>query len=240
MFDAVPVKRGCGERVEGGCYAECGLSPFGRPLEEFLIDPPIRADVKALGITQRGVHLIEQNGVFHIADWVGAEHYPNVADFIEEGRRFGFSRRCEGIDYAKLTDKSKLVLLHARAWIENADEYLNYFCKVSPAPLTEYDPCPMNKVAHEYHANPEMCVGVWWNDVEGGKAGEGRAVVRHMPSFSYNAFCRPPNVTPEYQVAFFLTLPIHRLVVVKAEDESHKPKLEKVSRTKLMVEEVNR
>ena len=46
MFDfdfpkADPVPRGCGEREPGGVYAECGLSPRGRPLEEFLFDPPL-------------------------------------------------------------------------------------------------------------------------------------------------------------------------------------------------------
>ena len=42
MFDhnfpkADPVERGCGDREPGGVYCECGLSPRGRPLEEFLI-----------------------------------------------------------------------------------------------------------------------------------------------------------------------------------------------------------
>ena len=38
---AIPVERGCGEREPGGVYAECGLSPYGSPLEHFLIDPPM-------------------------------------------------------------------------------------------------------------------------------------------------------------------------------------------------------
>ena len=36
---ADPVERGCGEREQGGVYAETGLSPYGTPLEYFLIDP---------------------------------------------------------------------------------------------------------------------------------------------------------------------------------------------------------
>jgi hypothetical protein len=240
-FSAQAVQRGCGTRVAGGCYAECGLSPFGRPLEEFFVDPPIRVDLHALGITPRGIHLIEQNGVWHVADWIGSQHYPNVADFIEEGRRFGFSRRCEGIDYSRLTERSKMVLLHARAWIDNADEYLNYFCRVRPVPGTEYDPCPCGRPDHQYKNNPEMCAGVWWNDVEGGdETGDGRAVTRKMPSFTYDAFYRPAQVNPDYQTAIFLTLPITRLVVVKADDKSHKQKVAKVERTTLPVEEVTR
>lgn len=43
--NAIPVRRGCGERKQGGIYGECGLSPFGRPLEDFLLDPaPYVAD----------------------------------------------------------------------------------------------------------------------------------------------------------------------------------------------------
>src|SRR5438552_2486585 len=37
---ADPVERGCGEREQGGVYAETGLSRYGTPLEYFLIDPP--------------------------------------------------------------------------------------------------------------------------------------------------------------------------------------------------------
>ncbi len=37
----VPLERGCGMREKGGLYACCGTSPFGKPVEEFLIDPPL-------------------------------------------------------------------------------------------------------------------------------------------------------------------------------------------------------
>jgi hypothetical protein len=95
--------RGCGTRVKGGIYAECKLSPFGMPIEHFLIDPPnpIPDD---LGLTPVGVKLFERDGVFHILDWVGSAHYKNVADFIEETRNFGASRRLsKSTDFSKLT-----------------------------------------------------------------------------------------------------------------------------------------
>jgi hypothetical protein len=45
MFDdfpkAIAEPRGCGDREEGGVYAECGPSPYGSPLEHFLFDPPL-------------------------------------------------------------------------------------------------------------------------------------------------------------------------------------------------------
>ena len=38
---AVPEPRGCGDREEGGVYAESGISASGNPLEHFLFDPPL-------------------------------------------------------------------------------------------------------------------------------------------------------------------------------------------------------
>ena len=105
MFDldfpkADPVPRGCGEREPGGVYAESGLSPRGRPLEEFLFDPPLPVPV--------GLDLInkpqlwqrtlasgepaldeEELPIFDLLIWVGAEHYPYCPDYLEEVKHWG-------------------------------------------------------------------------------------------------------------------------------------------------------
>lgn len=60
--------------------------------------------------------------VTHVFDIVGAEYYPNVADFLEEARRMGVSRRLELEDrrqYARLSHRSRLMLLHHKAVINN-------------------------------------------------------------------------------------------------------------------------
>src|SRR5262249_38923290 len=78
------MKRQCGYRKKGGVYLTVPTSEDGAPIEYFLVDPPQPVELGALGIAPRGVHLIENEGVWHVFDVVGQESYPNVADFVEE------------------------------------------------------------------------------------------------------------------------------------------------------------
>lgn len=106
------VERGCGTRVKGGVYAECGTSRNGVPLEHFLVDPP-----KPMNVDHKvGVELIRgPDDRYHLIDWVGSAHYPNVADFLEEGLRHGFSRRLpRKLDLTVLDRGSRLLIVHAR------------------------------------------------------------------------------------------------------------------------------
>lgn len=200
---AVPVRRGCGLRREDGVYCECGLSPYGSPLETFVLDPPIPlpsdVDVSPLGVT-----LVEGNGVTYIIDWVGGEYYPSVADFLEEVRRAGLSRRLpKNLDFSRLSEKSRILLVHARAGIENWREYPE-----------RIHPCPRGN-----HKTTEFCAGLWWEDVEGTHDMEPDGLAtRDMPSFSYQARTRPPDVPPDYEPMFFASFPISRLVVVNGEN----------------------
>lgn len=110
------IKRGCGTREQGGIYLETGTSAWGEPLEAFLADPPIpmTCDSKV------GVELTERHGVVHVLDWVGQEHYPYVADVLEEGRHYGFSRRIpKTLDLSRLTRESRLMLVHAGGLVVN-------------------------------------------------------------------------------------------------------------------------
>src|SRR5512134_804276 len=110
--------RGCGKRVAGGIYAECPLSSGGRPIEDFLIEPPVKVDPNEIGLSPIGVKLIERKDGVHVLDWVGKEGYPNVADFVEEVRHLGLSRRLpKTLDFTKITANSLIVLLHENAWI---------------------------------------------------------------------------------------------------------------------------
>src|SRR5690349_2687008 len=84
---AAVVLRGCGERTPGGVYIECGLSPVGRPFEDFLIDPPLSLPpglgVEALA-NKPQFWIDSTTYTVHLVIWIGAEHYPYLADFIEE------------------------------------------------------------------------------------------------------------------------------------------------------------
>jgi hypothetical protein len=129
MFDfdfpkADPVPRGCGEREPGGVYAESGLSPHGRPLEEFLFDPPLPIPegldlINKPLLWQRtlasGEPALDENDlpIFDLLIWVGAEHYPYCPDYLEETRRYGASRRLNpNLDLSQLSRSSRMILAH--------------------------------------------------------------------------------------------------------------------------------
>jgi hypothetical protein len=137
--------RGCGAgRVAGGLYAVCGGGTT--PLEEFLFCPPVLPPAN-MRIAARGVTLFQHGGIWHIADHIGSEHYPNVADYVEELRRLGLSRRIPtNLDFTLLTrGKSRIVLLHSRAYLRNyrdlqvSDPYPRACPKHIPGHATEED-----------------------------------------------------------------------------------------------------
>lgn len=211
--------RGCGTRVKGGIYAECPLSSYGLPLEEFIVDPPIPVDAKELGVTQVGVKLIDRKGTWHIMDWVGSTHYPNVADYVEEVRRFGLSRRLStSLDFKKLTSQSRILLLHSHAYIYNFDEYAETEPSLEElANCSPYPSCPKNLPEHIRPNMSTMCIRLWYQDVTGGTKIKGRQVTRKMPSFEYQALEAPEDIKPDYRVAIFASFPITNLAVIKDE-----------------------
>ena len=121
---ADPVPRGCGDREPGGIYAECGLSSRGRPLEEFLLDPPlpIPAGIDLVNKPQTwqrmlpsGEPALDGEGlpIFDLLIWVGAEFYPYCPDFLEEVKRYGASRRLNpNLDLSLLSQSSRMILAH--------------------------------------------------------------------------------------------------------------------------------
>lgn len=237
------VVRGCGTRHKGGIYAESELSPFGVPIEECLFDPPVPADLAELGVTPRGVTLIERDGVTHIVDYVGEESYPNVMDFVEEVRRFGLSRRLpKNLDFSRIGPASRILLIHKKAWIENSAEYF------AARPQMAAWPCPKRLDEHKYPAAaPAMCASLWREDLEGDdleipsalheiasddprwiwEEGYGdRGRVKVMPSFRYVGAVRPEGVNPAYRPAFFLGLPLTRITIINdPEGDSHEDAL---------------
>jgi hypothetical protein len=101
---------------------EVATSPFGMPLEHFLIDPPSSIVPQQLGLTPVGVRgVVDTDGIYQVLDWVGSDSYPKVSDFIDEAKVSGVSRRCEGpgVDYSMITPESRLLLVHSRAAITN-------------------------------------------------------------------------------------------------------------------------
>jgi hypothetical protein len=108
-------------------------------------------DPKEIGVTPRGVHLVELDGVNHIVDIVGAKHYPTPAHFVEEMLRLGISRRIsKTFPFEKLDpSRSRLILLHRRAFVEGQS-------------LTSVK-CPLNR--HRSLPGESDCSGCWWNTI---------------------------------------------------------------------------
>ena len=143
-------RRLCGLRQPGGAYLAVPLSPGGRPVEEFLVDPPQVVRKDALGLSAIGVTLVQRDGVTHVLDIVGRQHYPTVASYIDEVRRLGVSRRISRkTDFSGLSADSRLVLLHEHADIANALEF--------PSARR----CPCEREEHLVEDFRGMCARLW-------------------------------------------------------------------------------
>lgn len=146
-------RRGCGYRQPGGAYFAVPLAPGGRPVEEFLIDPPVVVeDAARLSLTSVGVAVFEHDGATHVVDIVGREHYPTVAAFVDEARRLGVSRKApKTIGFAQITAQSRLLLAHAHADIANAAEF----------PTDAVCPCMLMTTCCPFEG---MCARLGWQE----------------------------------------------------------------------------
>ncbi len=134
--------RGCGNRKPGGVYICSKLGPYGKPLEHFIIDPPLPFDGKPF----RAPIVMKEGDTKHLVFWVGAEFYPECCDYIEETRVKGASKRVRpDFPIEILTPESKMFFVHPRAIIENFTEL----------PKPEY--CPKQETQHT--DNAEYCIG---------------------------------------------------------------------------------
>lgn len=137
------ITRGCGLRKPGGLYVCSGLSPYGSPIENFIVDPPLPYNSGPF----RAPIVFEKEGRKHIMMWVGAEYYPYCSDFIEEVRKYGASKRVpNNFPIEELERGSMLFLVHPKAMVADF-EYL---------PMVEY--CPKADPSH-WAANEEYCLG---------------------------------------------------------------------------------
>ena len=234
-----PFARGCGYRKVGGVYVVTGTSPYGKPVENFIVEPSGPSDPEQMGLAAIGVmpiRIAPQDEQVHLLNWVGEEHYPNVTDFIEEVRRRGGSSRIpKNFDFESIKGKPYIYHMHAHAWIENALEYQldppaelrqeighgtwleNIAASIAGEISVGRRPCPTKR--HSDTSETEMCGRLWWEDVHGGEYvvadKDDREVSRQIGDVTYRAYTPPKGVTPRYLPAVFFRLPIHRLEVIR-------------------------
>lgn len=227
------VIRGCGTRHRGAVYAEVPLSSRGVPLDTFLICPPTVIDPDELRISARGVTLIERDGTTHVIDWIGREHYPNVADFIAEARRHGISRRLpRNLDFGKLTSRSRLLMVHPRAHMNNSAELRDALQREAAERAQDgrrnnvviRASCPKDIPSHTGVGEGEMCQALFYDDVQGGDvvldpAVPFRTVERTIGDTTYRARYRPEGVYLDYAPAIFMSVPIAQLTVIDDPDD---------------------
>lgn len=252
FFPAIAGARGCGTRVAGGIYIEVGLVPpgaalrgMGRPVEDFLLDPPVKLH-PAMDFSDRGVNIIEQPAtdgrvIHHVVDVVGEKYYPNVADFVEEVRHMGLSRRIQStVPFGLLTEHSRIILVHRKAWVNHWNELRAHVEGLEDGETGHR--CPTTTLGRkiEHERGTTMCAGVWWEDLDPDTVRPGTRpgyVERDMPSFTYSGKPRPDSIDTDYESAFFASFPISRLVVVKGEQSDLK--LERARAARLRVDEVD-
>lgn len=210
-------QRACGKRIAAGIYAETRLSPSGEQVESFILCPPKPIELTAWGLTPRGARLIEVDGVWHIFDIVSKMDY-RVADYIEETCIKGASRRLSSkLDFSKLSQDSRLVLIHEQAIIENYNEY--------PQPPCVH--CPLD--IHLDSLN-DMCAGLWWHDIPAAelqREAEPPQHIRTIPGgVCYFANPRPKDLTPVYRHGIFMSLPVTNLTVIAGRNQQEVEKAE--------------
>jgi hypothetical protein len=224
----------------GGVYLETLLGNGGLPVEAFLIEDPIKADLNALGASSLGVSMLKtKDGAWNVLDWIGEQHYPNVADFVEEVRAMGLSRRISrNLDFSKLTPASRVLTVHRKAFVENWRTFYdddNPMLQPKETPASERFEkwrCPKGRHGHEKGVCHEdgCCIGAWWHDIVGGQPIiEGsRRVERTCGSTVYQAIS--PEHSGTYSAAIFAAFPISRIAVIRDPEGSHAVAMDKASR----------
>lgn len=226
--------RACGEgRILGGIYLECGLSPFGEPMESFWMDPPLPLPLTVQAqVTPLGMSLWEAgDGTHHVLDWIGESHYPYVPDFLEEARVMGFSRRApKTLDFSKLGPGSRMIYIHKRARVANHLDFAPY--------LPDFE-CPCGKG----HLAGDSCIGLLWHVAPADPKvldTVGRALkIKGKDSYPLLPLTKGAPA-PVYEVALFASMPITSVSVVAGTSGYDKLAYEKASLSSLPVDVVNK
>jgi len=225
-------KRGCGFRAAGGVYMECGLAPNGKPVEWFLYDPPL--EMGNIELSAQGIQLIQDSaGVYHVVDWIGESNYPRVADFIEEVREMGVSRRASATTHFELLGPgSTMIFVHRHAiyndpaTVIEQNEAMPPFAGSDAVALSRCALFAKAKDSKHFHDSSISCSRLWYfqtpDDIV--RRDPQSIYLRDIPGVvRYQVTPLSPAADAEYATrpGLFMRVPISRLAVVEAQDGSH-------------------
>lgn len=202
-------KRGCGTRDAGGLYACTGTSDDGRPMEEFIWDPPVPWN----GGYLRSPRLHQRHdGRWDLLVWIGDESYPFVPDFVEEARRFGVSRRIPtSLDMSSIVPfQSRMIFIHQRVITptfyelqERTHEILKTPCECFHSPIRKRGDTQCTLALWELSALESIPPGH-----ELGTRNGGSTIIR-TPSVQYvTQIPITPSEAPGYTPGIFMATPL--------------------------------
>lgn len=241
--------------IEEPCLTCNGIAPKKKAKDRYVTPCPV-------------CHGTGKETVTHVFDIVGQEYYPNVADFLEEARRMGVSRRMELEDarqYARLSTRSRLMLLHHRAVINNPSEILKGMGLTEKARMIRAG-CPKSLVEHQAGTSrgdlnltgtlkylKSGCTALYWHVLEGAvkipelsgvplpdlvaPSTPGRFMERGLAAGNYRGYSLPEAVKPSYSLGIFAVFPLVKIDVVDP-DGSYEDRVERASNARLDVEAV--
>jgi hypothetical protein len=235
--------RGCGRREAGGIYMITELSPFGRPLEDFMSCPalPVPPD---FGVTPLGQRVAGEDNCQMVLDWIGESHYPNVMDFWEEVRHLGASRHITKDTALRLRPGAWLYPIHAKAIIRNWMQYPGRYMGICPkcdikhgvtSDITDREMLWFRAEYSDLDRKYEYagCTGYWGEDIIRGtpyneldEDADERMVRRVMPWGVYGGLRSPSELVgeyylePDYAPGMTGRLPINCLHVINGAEES--------------------
>lgn len=194
MKSITGITRGCGKREIGGLYICCGFSPYGKPLEYFIIDPPVPVEHKNF----RTPIWVGDD----LLIWIGAEHYEFPSDFIEETRMFGVSRRVpSNFEIQRVKPTTKMFFVHGKAVVTNYSEL--------PPPIH----CPRSIPEHLEGA--DCCIGLSYSLAP---QNNGEKKLRTVGDTSYEVYLFHTSVKPAFSQGVFLALPVTHFDLVVGEN----------------------
>lgn len=234
------MKRGCGNLVPGGAYASVPKAEGGLPIEHYLADEMIGINPYDVGLSAMGMTPFESDGVTHLFDWVGSKYYHFPADFIEEARLLGISRRMsKNLPWDKFTEESRLLLVHQRGGIANVEEIR----ESELSNLTVHGGrCPKYKCScaadtkimgeHEVSGYNGSCAALHWHMPDGSYFFKDAQSYRDQPETSIRYKVAPQIIPFVYSPAIFMISQFNIFVYRDEVDNTHEGMLTRVRSAK--------